>query len=614
MIEEPIFCYDIETKTENPNKPDPSKDHLRFIGFKQPDGKNLVYSHVQKDKIQKVWDEAKYICGHNIKKRIYKGFELGYDNQIMYRNGYKGTGKVFIDTQQILEKRAESMMYEDLLSFKLGYVAKHFNLPFQKGEFDFRLLQKDELTVEELRDMRKYLEGDLDTTHALLEYLYNMFKVAKKYVSQENRDNMSWLTCASGSLGYKIFCEQSGRPETYGSDGGVNNRFQGAIMYVHPIRRFFKDIVVNDFESLYPNIKANFHLSQRVIDNKLRWEGTYVAPEDQWTAKGTIFEGFIKGTYSKIAGEYEKSIVQRFNARKLVKKEMKQYTKDQVEYINLWFEQNGIKITLNSEYGAGGNPVFESMYDVVASGDTTGGARACITHAKDYYEERGYTVAYLHTDSCYIEDPFHDTQKVKTLAEEISKIQRENMLTDYGTHNFAYETHLQYLWLVRDDKDTKKNRNIRMYDDGSFGYTGIRLTNVQCSKLAVEVFNKFISPELAKGREDCEFPLQTIFDWVKEIGTTNPELLMQEKTAKHLNEYKGGSSIQAQISLRYGAGRHLLIPNKYIGAGKSKHYATLDELQATFKDRWTDTVVLGAYVNDLKEFVRVEDRKLISKL
>lgn len=428
-----IVVYDIETETVE-DKPNPLVDKLKFIGIRLPSGQKFMYNEKQLPLVQKILSRYKYVCGHNIKKRFVDGQQMGYDNIIMERYGLKfvttqNKRQIFVDTQEITEKRAKTMLYIDFPKNKrsLRYLAQYFNLETQKGDIDYSILKKKIFSMKDLIEIKKYLFGDLDTTYHLMKYYYDMFYFVSLFLSPKHNNNLDWLLAPSGTTGYKWFCAVTQRPEVYARNPPKTS-YQGALMWVNNAITSAKDIYVFDFASLYPNMMIGGNL--------------FTLDSNGWSGENSLFEGYIKGYFSKKQGVMESEVDQMFKLRKTIKalmkvikktmslesflsllddlKEDKQkivleyYKKIIVQisgsiklsedsvllkevYNTLDLLQLAIKILMNSLYGASGNPVFESLYDDRTCSSITGMARACITHAKKTFEKHGYTVVYQHS-------------------------------------------------------------------------------------------------------------------------------------------------------------------------------------------------------------------------
>jgi len=241
MIEENIIVVDTENATPT-GRPNPDKDILKYVGIRLPNGTKHVFQHPQQmHKCQQIMDRYRYIVGHNW---------FGYDKPLMERHGYKFTKKIDLDTLEIIKKRAKPMMGIDFSRGQLGLRAlcKYFNLEHQKGDFDYKKLNRPFLTPQEYKDLCIYLFGDLDSTYELFEYLYDFFYGFKELVSDKDRMSFKWLTSSSGSTAYKVICNLAGLPEEYSDATG--DRYPGSFVSA-PTEDFISgDIYCFDFTSL----------------------------------------------------------------------------------------------------------------------------------------------------------------------------------------------------------------------------------------------------------------------------------------------------------------------------------------------------------------------------
>jgi len=416
-----LLVYDLETHVVGA-KPDSEVDIIKYIGIRLPNGMKFCYTPNQKDMIQRLISSHRLIGGFNIKKRKVQGMDMGYDNRLMERYGFKfktftGQRSIFIDAMEIIEKRAKQMMYLDFPRNKrnLKYLAKFFKLKVQKGDFDYELLKKPFLTGKEYQDMKDYLFGDLDATYYLIEHLYKNFYGMKKHLSLQDQMNMSWLLSPSGTTGYKWFCNVMNKPQDY-DDNAIKAPYRGALMWVNNKISFAKDVYVFDFASLYPNMMIG---------------GNLFTFGDDWNGSDSIFEGNITGSFSKEIGEFEKQVIRMFLERKEIKKQMKDVEYKSDEWDRLDKQQLGIKILLNSSYGA----CFDEKTEVV----TTKG----IKNIKDLtYQDKVYSLN-LKTDKTEIK-PITKTYKYKHTGNMIKMKHRSYDFLITPNHSFylnEYNTH-----------------------------------------------------------------------------------------------------------------------------------------------------------------------------
>jgi len=635
MIEENgIICIDIECAPFYDGRASKTKDVLKVVGVRYKNGQKLMLHHpAQQLQIQNILSSHKYIVGHNLKDRKYIGMDMGYDVAVMKRSGYRflthnNEHHVFIDTQEITEKRARSMLYQRFTMKQMGldFLTKYFNLVDEKtmkGEFDYKKMRGN-LTPKDLLELKDYLFRDLDATWALFEYYYNLFSGIKDKLRPEHKHNFNWLRGAAGSTGYRWYCNIMNLPELY--DFSRKGDFSGAWMWVHELIDYFKNVYVYDFASLYPNMRASLNLDSRCpidyVDKEKMIDTRNGRP--LWHSGG-VFKSVEEDAEHGIVGYYHSdelnpfavAVLEAFHSRRADKVKFKE-TGDMTWY----YSQLGKKILMNASYGAGGSPAFVSMYDAITAEDTTRAGQTLIRHAKETLEMRGFIVAYLHTDSLYIELGDKDPQELKDVIAQINKEQKASLPFDEGTHDFTFEKRIEKMWLHKKDDGTHaKQRNFIVYEDKDgelkADFTGGKLADFNVSKVAKKVWDKVISQDLICGKENIYYSIDMLLQHCKAMIKEEPELCILRKKSKEASHYKAKTSQPAKITAMYGAGEHSLVPNKYLGVGDSagKHFlCTMSELKEAFGDAWLDAIDYSKYITELKVFVLPENRKLIKKI
>jgi len=632
-----VIGYDIETAPHYDDKADPTKDKLRFVGFRLPSGQKVVYEYPQQaEAIQNTLHSYKYITGHNIEKRTYNGMEMGYDNEIMERYGFKfetrdGQKHIFFDTQKIAEKRCRAMMYIKLGQgqFNLKYLTEFFKVVddrTRKGEFNYFLLRKPFLLPSERKDLIEYLHRDLDAQWNLFEYFWNNFSGIMPRLSKLNQLNGQWLNGASGTTGYRWYCNVTGLPELYDWETGYEE-YTGALMDVLQNIDVAEFLLVFDFKSLYPSMMRGNGLYSRCPEEYVDKESLIDIRNGRplWNGGNDVFptcehspkNGIVGYYYHDEVGVFEKEL-EMMSLEKDKATELYKLTGDMTYH----YERLGIKILMNSSYGASGSPAFSSMYDKITAEDITRSGQCCIRHARKIMEEHGYTIMYLHTDSLYVIDPYKDVEKLKKLAREITETQKKCLNIPTDMHSFEFEKKLEKMWLTKgDDGENLKQRNFILYKDKSgelkADFTGGKLANFNTSELSKKVWNDIISKDLINGKRDLYYEPEQLLRMVKSVGKENPDLLAIRKKSKNLTSYKTENSQQAKITKMYGVGEHFLIPNKYIGLGDSsgkKFLAKREELEKAFGLDWVSAVDYKKYLQELSVFVRPEKRKELRKI
>ena len=594
MFEEQYCIVDCESYCPE-SKPNPQVDKLRYVGFKNNEGRSVIYHYTQRDEIQKALSYYSVIVGHNFKE---------YDAVLLAQHGFEiEWHTIIIDTMQVTNNRVKAMMYLDLnmAQTSLASLCKRFKLDSQKGEMDYSILEAESLEGAEYEEMAVYLQGDLDATEALYKYYYEFFYGFRAYMSAKDQTGFKWLTCTAGATAYKCICNMAGIPEEYEDVEGAQKAYDGGFVSKPYVDFVEGDIYCGDFNSLYPMMMIGGNLYS---PQEGGWNGNDVYP----SVYINDVDG-IRGEYAQEQGRVEQTIKQLYQDRLDVTAELKAEPTNKT----LKNKRLAVKILINTIYGIMGSPKFKSIYSLQGASDCTAMARRSIKFARTMLAKYGYECIITDTDSVYIKDPLKNFKQLESLTELISQRQIDSMNIPTPTHSFEIEAKIKRMYFFRDDNgDFIKKHYIYITDSDEVKVKGLKVIKGDCSKLAVKVFEDKIKPQFELGIYE-HFTVAKMYELVKKEAEKHPELLTKRFRAKPLASYKNETSIQSQVAKRYGEGEHWLTQNKRIGVGKGVRYASLDELKKKYDNLWLDQVKFEVYLNDLKQFIDVDERKLIGK-
>ena len=607
MVHERYVVLDIETYVVG-DKPDPEKDILRYIGFKNDEGRKVVYHADEKDNIQKVLTFYKYFVGHNIQL---------YDIPILERHGFTVKGTI-IDTYTIADKRCKQMMYIDLNTGdrSLRALCNRFDLQHKKGEFDYSLLKKERLYDEEYDSLVEYLHGDLDSSDDLFRFFYEFFYGFREFMSEKNKNNLAWLRCSSGSTAYKAICNIASLPEEYtDQEDKTDEVLYGGGYVSEPYLDFVEgNIYCCDFASLYPHMMMRFCLYNQAKKGQPYFTGSEIYP----TVYGNDTDG-IAGKYARQMGKVENAIQTLYNKRMEVTNQL-ETEEDPTEKKRLKNLRLTIKILINSCYGVIGSPTFKSVHDITAASDCTALARRTIKHARTTFERAGYECLYTDTDSVFVLDKKNNENSLKSIVEYISTWQRSCMNVPITSHKLVMEAKIKRIHFFRDDKgEFIKKHYIYVTDKDEIKVKGMQVVRGNCSKLASLFFEEVIKKQILENKY-TPYRAHDLLYKIKQFSIGKEELLLKRYRAKPPESYKvkegadEATGLYYQIAKKYGVGEHWLVINKRIGAGKGNRYAKMEELKEKYGDSWIDQVCFEMYLNDLKEFIIVEDRNKLHKV
>lgn len=546
MINENALILDIETKTMS-DKPNGELDIHRVTGmFSYPENKKSISTNLSV--IQENISKHRAIIGHNISE---------YDQPVLVRADIDFNYKIIIDTLKIAKKRLKTLMRIEPESYSLKNLAEELNLTIMKGDIDYNVFKKkpDEWTETEKKEIIKYTMGDVEITKELFELFYNKFFVFRQFVSEKNQKNMSWLTCSSGSLSYKILCNFAGLEEKYAHNVVLTKEKVGGFV-LEPTGEEYFNVWYLDFASLYPQIFMMFNLFGNPT---LRPDCT------DWFTGNNVFE--IKGKYAKdtphiLSLKYE----YMFKERKKVKK-----SDPQLAY--------AYKIILNGGYGVMRSPVFESTYYEYTGADCCRVGQKMNMLIGEFFDRAGFKSVAGDTDSrflVYLGSLSIPEQKAlldKTKQELIDFI---NANVPFPSDSFDLESEtgdnpVKYIKFVKDINGKKmlKKNYLYIYTDektnkDKLEIKGMPIIKGNATKLGKKLLNEYIKPKILE-KGICSFSKTELMAKTKELLTENISLAAVTFKVQPYNTYKSKTCIQANISRKFFSdsfGTVQLIKNK----------------------------------------------------
>lgn len=508
----------------------------------------IPYKDNEKD-IKKLIKEHKILVGFNNKD---------FDNPIIDNNlGVDGIFeyKVILDLLEMsapkggkeygkFRKNRLAQMGIKLKNFSLKNIIEILKLDKDigtKGDIDYKIFQKDEWTIEEIAEIKKYLQQDIDLTKKLFEWYEEQFAPLKKFLPQKDQDNFLYLKSSLSVLAYNIICNKAGLKPEFGEKIGKTKSYAGG----HHLEHRGPDVVAGniievDFTSAYPHaiMMANLH-SLVKDENETGWSG----------------DGYykIEGKYStKEQGKIELALKDIFLERIKAKKAGEKAK-------NLSY-----KIIINSHYGTCANPVFKSVYNRNTASDCTSMVRTWIKKLAKFLEVNGFSCLYGFTDSIFIlVPPNMNKNQLLFFINMFMKEAKSHVPFPMDTFQMEVEEEIKMIWFVA------KNCYLFVTNKNEVKYKST-LLNTNTPKAVMKLFDEYMKPIIIE-KLDIPFTKKELEDKMKAILEKEPELAAQEYKVTELSEYKVKTSLHYQISSKYGIGRHFLIPNKKsIGVGLRK--------------------------------------------
>ena len=546
--------------------------------------KTIAFYEIEADKYSFfTFEQPKEIIEVFRKHRVVVGFNSNnYDIPILKRFGLFKFKHTQIDLYEVLKKRGAYIGLKDA-SKSLSNVAKILKLEnYKDEEFDYSVLNKKEWTTEELEYIKNYNILDVKVTNDLYKHLYNFFEPFKEYVNTYDQREMKWLTCSMATFAYKTICNKTGIKEEY-EENGKYEHYDGALVIKPKKSEAHGKILLKDFLSLYPSLFIQCNL----FSNKC----SCCKPEEKWTGDG-FFN--VKGSYcNKKQGKIEKSVknilLDRINFKK--QKDIRQYA---------------LKIVINSLYGAVGYPVFKNIHNYMTAEDCTRIAQDCIKFAMETYEGFGFPVIYGDTDSVFVEIPENKTEnEANAIAKYIVKELQLHMPFPLKEFDLKTDDKIKHIYFFKSGDKLIKKLYIYVTQENNLVIKGMPFIKSDNSGIGKLIFDKYMKDKVINGQ--INFDYYDILKWSTDYLEENPDCVVRTWKVNEASTYKLESQIQAQISKRYGAGRHKLVPNDTYGVGNSTKHCTVKEFEE--QGLKTENIVLNKMWKELKYFCDIPKKE-----
>jgi DNA polymerase elongation subunit (family B) len=538
-----VLVYDCETDSL-----DPLTAKLKWFGAYSYKTKQYhIFNGNDKKDIKDLLESHKVLVSFN-------GVE--YDNPILENCcDVDFNYRVIVDLYQVSKKRLSNMGIESK-TLKLDDIISTLKLDEEgKGKIDYRIFQKDEWTIEEIVEIKKYLVQDINLTKKLLEWYFEQFKPLRAYLSQKDKDNYADIKASTASLAYRVICNIAGIPAEFSNDEDrVKHKIPGG-HHIEPRKdRARGNIVSVDFVSAYPHAIMQGNLFSK--------------KEDGWSGDG--YYNLSKTYDNTKLGKTESALRQIFMERIKAKKE-----KDRVRNI-------AFKICINAIYGLTGNSAFKSLYNPYTASDCTSIVRTWMKKLAKTLEENGFFVLYGFTDSVMVEVPEGlNKNDLMIICNQFIWECQKHLPFPQETFALEIDKEMKFIWFVA------KNCYLWIDKDNKIGYRSTLLDR-NTPRIIMKLFNGYMSEKILR-EVDVNFTKEELRTELIALAKDNLLLCGEINSVKNASAYAVKSSLQYQIAEKYGEGRHLMIPNiKGIGVGKAKstknsigvRYCTLEEFRA----------------------------------
>jgi DNA polymerase elongation subunit (family B) len=571
MNGEDILIYDIET-----DGLDTTTANLKWFGaYSYLDNEYYLLPFTKKQEIQTLLRRHSKLVGFNI---------LEFDNPIAERfSGIQLNFKNNIDLLPIAKKRLPSMGI-DIKNFKLKTICDELKLSeSSKGDIDYKIFMKEEWTLQEQIEIKIYLKQDIILAKALFEWFSNQFEPLRQMLPINEQLKYTHIKASIPSLGYQIMCHKAGLPVIWSDiveEKTEEDQFGGGHFIIPRFTQIRGNIVCLDVDSFYPHCI----LSGNLFSHK----------EGGWNGKP--YFNNLKGSYDtscqgKVETPFKQILLERLEAKR---------TGDKIK-------ANSYKLVVNSLYGATGNKKFKSLYNPKTAGDCTAMAATIMRNLAKKIELEGFKILYGFTDSLYILIPEKSNkEELMFIVDSFLKDLRQYVPFPQDTLKLKLEKEIKFCWFVT------KNCYLWIDNKNKLEYKST-LLNSRTPKLIMNLFNEYMSVKI-KENFCVDFTEEELIKQLRLKIKDNLSLACEEHKVKPITEYKSKTSLEYQISSKYGDGFHLLIPNiKRIGVGMEKstkkkagtRYCTIEEFESN--NLKIEDVDFSKLIAHVKRFIGVKN-------
>lgn len=639
FIGQDILIYDLECSSSG--DPDPETDILKIFGaYSYKTDKYYVIPYTDRKFIEKIIDNHKFFVGFNNKdydNPILKRFDYKLNNKIIIDL------QQIIKNRAGAMKTNKGMLGNVLMKFSLDYITRFLDLvddDTAKDDIDYAIFDKPNWSAEDVQKIKYYTERDLEITKKLYEWLEDYFWSFRDFIPEEEVQNKTYITDSMAKFGYKAICHAMNWEPEYNFDaydeedndkigGGycaypAGEKFAADIKIIDGKEHYKNPIIQLDYSSLYPSIMIQCNLYGR-NKQEIGWHGDelfkiqgYYNDKElvgvskllrklyylrlRYKCKGILTDGTIfkyKDAHKYIGKEYyyasDDNKVLDLETHTLtaeIAKQMQNTKKDKREYT--------IKILINLQYGLLNQSYYKLVYDKTAADDCTNIGRSMVKYARKVFREHGYPLINSDTDSWYFIDVYNDKQRYIKLKDKVINDIKKRLPFPQPTFDADIDAEIKYIFFFK-GKQEDKDSDIHMDEDDiinkpkgfmkkNYIYVtidneliiknlGIKKKNI--SAISKKIFWDFMVPQI-KNEGKIAFNKIEVQNKLIEYLQADMSLAYIRYNAKPLHRYKSESSIQAQISKRYGPGIHFMIPNKRgIGVCNSNKICSVKE----FKER-----------------------------
>ena len=218
--------------------------------------------------------------------------------------------------------------------------------------------------------------------------------------------------------------------------------------------------------------------------------------------------------------------------------------------------------TGQSFYGLVGNAVFKTLYNPTSAADCTHIVRTMLKKTAKTLDEHGFIPLYGFTDNIIVQipEPLTKEDLMRCVNKYIEEI-KSHFPFPKNSFKMDLERSMKFIWFV------SKNCYLWVDDKDKVEYKAT-LLNINRPPVVRMLFDNYIAPKIVK-ELGINFTEEELLNKIKDMLKDNIEIAAEDYDVREASTYKSKTALHHQISEKYGAGRHKLIPNlKNVGVGR----------------------------------------------
>lgn len=214
------------------------------------------------------------------------------------------------------------------------------------------------------------------------------------------------------------------------------------------------------------------------------------------------------------------------------------------------------------------------------------------------------------TDSAYVEDPYDDRDRIEAELLKIEADIKSLFPFPQDTFKIELEEPIEYIQWFKDRTQAgryKKKMYLMLLKDGELKAKGLTVIKRDATGLAKLIWRRYIKAHI-KEHKNCDVPKAMIDGWITDLLNEDMTNAAIDFKVKPVSEYANPNGLRAQISEKFGEGKHKMIKTtrENVGLGSSVKYVHVDEaVEMKFTIR--DIDLKGVY-SDLKDLTKDAQR------